>query len=158
TREESEPIELVLPVHLIDELVQILDLGSHVALLEFAVEALQSLREEILDDDSIALARGCRAMSGSQQGNRRIILMVLKALQLARTDQGQPCLPAKYQRVGNARDNIRQAITPQGPRDLGRSVRGATASRPKRAPQPEHVGGLRKTPEAELDWVVAFAV
>ena len=59
-REESQAVERVLPVHPIDEFVQVLDQGGDVALLEFAVEAFQSLRHEILDDDPILLVRGGR--------------------------------------------------------------------------------------------------
>jgi hypothetical protein len=79
------------PVHLIDEFVQVLDERSDLALFEFAVEALQSLRREVLDDDPISLVRRCRSMSGRQQGNRRVISVTLDAIELAATDHLRLC-------------------------------------------------------------------
>ena len=72
-REEGQALERVLPVHPIDELVQVLDQGRDFALLELAVEALQPLRHEILDDDPILLVRRGRPVGGSEQGDRRVI-------------------------------------------------------------------------------------
>ena len=86
--EEGQALERMLPVDLIDELVQVLDQGSDFALLELAVEAIQPLRREILDDDPIPLVRGGRSVGGSEQGKRRVIVLALEALQLAATDHG----------------------------------------------------------------------
>ena len=81
---------------LIDELVQVLNEGSDLSLLEFAVKTLRSLGREVLDDDSIAFVRGCRSMSGSQQGNRRVIVVALDALQLTTTDHMRCCFLSGY--------------------------------------------------------------
>jgi hypothetical protein len=74
------------PVHVIDEFVQVLNQGSDLSLLEFAVKTLQSFDRKVLDDNPISLVRGCRSMSGSQQGNGGIIALALDALQLGATD------------------------------------------------------------------------
>jgi hypothetical protein len=79
------------PVDLIDEFVEILNEWSDLALLEFAVEALQSLGRKVLDDDPISLVRRCRSMSGRQQGNRRVISVTLDAIELAATDHLRLC-------------------------------------------------------------------
>ena len=84
--EQSQTLERVLPVQMIDEFVQVLNQRSNLSFLEFAVEPLQSLRHEILDDDPVSLVRGCRSMSGSQHGNRWVIPVALEELQLGATD------------------------------------------------------------------------
>ena len=88
---ESESVQRMGPVHLIDKFVEILDERSDLALLEFAMQALQSLGRKVLDDDPISLVRRCRSMSGSQQGNRRVISVALDAIEFATTDHMRLC-------------------------------------------------------------------
>ena len=88
-RKQPQALERMLPVHLIDELVQVLDQVGDVPLLELVMKAFQSLGHEVLDDDAIALVRRRSSVCGSQYRNRGVILMFLKALQFATADHGR---------------------------------------------------------------------
>ena len=60
----------MLPVHLVDELAQVLDERGDLALAELAAEPFQALRQEVLDDEPILLIGGSRPGGGCQKGHR----------------------------------------------------------------------------------------
>src|SRR5262245_59488630 len=80
----------MLPVHAIDEPVQVLDQARNLALLELALEAVQPRRREVLHDDPVLPVRGVRSVGGGEQGQRRVVPPALEQLQLATTDHGSP--------------------------------------------------------------------
>src|SRR5262249_28401933 len=92
-REQGQALERMLPVHAVDEPVQVLDQARDLALLELAPEAVQPLRREVLHDDPVLPLRGGRPVGGGEQGQRRVIPPALEPLQLATTDHGSPPLP-----------------------------------------------------------------
>src|SRR5262245_52586687 len=82
----------MLPVHAIDEPVQVLDQARDLALLELALEAVQPLRREVLHDDPVLPVGRVRSVGGGEQGHRRVIPPALEPLQLSTTGHGSPPL------------------------------------------------------------------
>src|SRR5262249_11223880 len=110
--------ERMLPVHAIDEPVQVLDQARHLALLELALEAVEPLRREVLHDDPVLLLRGGGSMGGGEQGQRRVIALALEPLQLGATDHRSPLLRTVRVRVSKARarDGAPKGEVKAGPR------------------------------------------